>query len=93
MRIDNEFTVISGANMANHTASLQGRGKYVTVGMGVPPTMRTRDEVYRFIAHLMLHTERIDLPSETLSDEGDPYTLDDYLDAITLPAQTKLADD
>lgn len=82
MKTDNEFIVLSGQNLPNHTASLQGLGKFVTFGTGVVPIIRTRDALFRMIAHMINKAEQIDLPPESQGEGVDPYTLDDYIDAI-----------
>lgn len=77
LNVSNEFAVNSGTNMPNHSMSMRGRGKYVQVGTGTPPVLRTRQEVYRFVAHLLHHADLIDLP-----DEPDAVELDDLIAAI-----------
>ena len=64
VRVDNEFGLVSGENMPNHTASMRGRGKFVMATTPVPFIIRTRQEAYRLMVHLDHLIEQNDLPNE-----------------------------
>lgn len=61
---ENEFNLIKGENLSNHSTSLAGRGKFVRQGNPVVPTFRTRQAAYRYAARL------IELAGNHLPDES-----------------------
>lgn len=76
MRVDNDFGLIKGTNLANHTASLAGRGDFVLVThapRGV--TFRTKQSAYRFVAHLLFL-------AESLPDEDGAHDLASIQNAV-----------
>lgn len=75
VRVDNEFGLIAGENLGNHTASLRGRGKYVMVTNRALCQWRTKQEAYRFIAHL-------EALAEGLPDEDGEHTFDEVAEAV-----------
>lgn len=76
---DNEFGVLAGENLPNHTTSLQGLGRFVRVAIG-NPTVRTRQGAYRLAAHILAKAQT--LPHETEEGEEIPHGWEEVLDAI-----------
>lgn len=78
VRVDNEFGLINGENMPNHTAAMQGRGKFVMQTVNSRATIyRTKQQSYRYIAHLLKL-------SDTLPDEDGEHTLAEIQAALEL---------
>lgn len=73
----NEYVVITGANLPNHTASLKGLGKFVMLGRQDFPPIRTRQAAYRLATYLILMAQIHDLP-----DEPGAHSFDEVRDAI-----------
>lgn len=71
----NEYSLHTGANLPNHTATLAGRGKFVTVGVPDAPVFRTKQSVYRFCAYLLSM-------AEILADEEGEHSYEEILEAI-----------
>jgi hypothetical protein len=71
---ENEFSLITGTNMANHSTALAGRAKFVKVGIPIP-VFRTKQEVYRFCAYALAL-------AETLPHEGGEHTFEEVREAI-----------
>jgi hypothetical protein len=49
----NEYMIHYGENLPNHSTSLNGRGKFVKIGMQTPPVFRTKQEAYRFCSYIL----------------------------------------
>lgn len=73
----NDYALNAGQNLANHSTSLAGRGKFVRVGMPIPVVFRTKQAAYRFAAWLLALAEAHDLP-----DEDGAHTFEQVLEAI-----------
>jgi len=71
----NEYVVVSGTNLPNHSTSLEGRGKFVKVASGVPPVCRTKQQVFRLCAWLMSM-------AEILPDEPGEHSYEQVLKAV-----------
>lgn len=73
----NEFMLVSGRNLPNHTMSMQGKGQYVQVGRGAgtPLCFRTKQEIYRFCAWAL--TLGVILP-----DEDGSHEFEEVLEAV-----------
>jgi hypothetical protein len=69
----NEYIMVAGENLANHSTSLVGRGRFVRPS--TLPTFRTRQEAYRFCAYALLM-------SDTLPDEPGEHTFEQVEEAI-----------
>lgn len=72
----NEFVLMAGENLPNHTTTLAGRGKFVASGAQRPPQFRTKQEVYRFCAWALLMADAHSLP-----DEPGEHTLEEVMEA------------
>lgn len=79
MEVDttNEFGLINGENLPNHSMSLRGRGKFIRAGYAVSVEFRTRQAALRFAAHLVSMAPL--LPDEEGAEEHD---FDTILEAI-----------
>lgn len=76
VRVDNEFGLVAGSNLPNHTASMAGRGQYVMVTQNQRGLQfRTRQQAYRLVAHLLALTD-------TLPDEDGEHTLEQVQQAV-----------
>lgn len=57
VRVDNEFGLVKGENLPNHTASMRKRGAFVMATAGDIGyrglVFRTKQQAYRFVAHLL----------------------------------------
>lgn len=71
---ENEFAVTSGQNLANHTSSLQGRGRYIQFSSPIRP-MRTKQAVYRVCAWLLTL-------APSLPDEEGEHSFEEIQEAI-----------
>ena len=72
----NEYVLMGGRNLGNHSMSLAGFSKFVRVGTLTPQLVfRTKQQVYRFCAYALLMA--FDLPDE----EGE-HSFEDVLEAI-----------
>jgi len=71
----NEFAVHTGENLANHTASLRGQGKFIRTGVSGPLMMRTKQSVYRLCVYL-------NTMAEMLPDEPGEHTYEEVEAAI-----------
>lgn len=61
----NEFSILSGRNLDNHSAALKGRPWFVQSGHGSKmPVFRTKQEIYRMTAWLLKYAEIAELPDE-----------------------------
>ncbi len=76
VRVDNEFGLIRNKNLPNHTASMAGRGNFIAVTNGSRYQWRTKQEVYRFIAHLEALAEAF------LPDEDGEHSFDEVNEAV-----------
>lgn len=67
----NDALVMMGANLPNHTTSLQGFGRWVRVGSNAQATMtfRTRQSVYRAVSWLLAMAERAQLPKSSPDED------------------------
>lgn len=74
----NEYLLSSGQNLANHSTSLSGRGKFIRQSMPQMPTFRTKQEAYRFAGWLVTMAESW-LPDEEGSEN---HTFEVVRDAI-----------
>lgn len=61
--ITNRYILGAGENLPNHSATLQGRGKFVRQSLTEIPTFRTRQDAYRYAAYLVTLAEKW-LPDE-----------------------------
>lgn len=73
--ITNEFALHSGVNLPNHSTTLAGRGKFVRVGLSGPLVFRTKQQAYRFAAHLVSK-------AEILPGEDSDVSFEEVLDAV-----------
>lgn len=74
----NEFAINTGENLPNHSTSRAGRGMFVRQGVPEVPTFRTKQQAFRFCAHVVLLAEN-NLPDE----EGcELHTFPAVLDAV-----------
>ena len=74
----NEFMVSTGQNLPNHSSSLAGLPKFVSIiGGGKPMQFRTKQTIYRLAAWLLCLAEVKDLP-----DEPGAHTFEQVLEAI-----------
>lgn len=80
-----EFGVLSGENLPNHSTSMQGRGKFVRVAIG-NPTVRTKQAAYRLAARIVGH-------AQSLPDEDVPHTWDEVLDAVVTEMGVEIDDE
>lgn len=72
----NEFLIQLGQNLPNHTESRRGRQWFVRQGVAGIPAFRTRDQVYRYAAWLLVM-------AEVLPSEGDTeFSFEEVLDAV-----------
>lgn len=71
----NEYILMTGQNLPNHSTSLAGRGKYVKVGRHGEPIYRTKQEAYRYAAYLLTM-------ADTLPDEDGAHTYQEVEEAI-----------
>lgn len=69
----NEFVVVAGENMPNHSTTLMGRGKFVQFGQ--PRPMRTKQEMYRLIGWCLAYVD-------TLPDDDTGATLESIQEKI-----------
>lgn len=62
----NQYAILSGRNLDNHSASIAGRPVFVQSGMphGRALVFRTKQEIYRMAAWLLHYAELADLPNE-----------------------------
>jgi hypothetical protein len=62
----NEFVVVAGQNLPNHSTSLAGRGQFVQIGQTRP--MRTKQEAYRLVGWLLAYVDTLpdDITEATL---------------------------
>lgn len=74
----NEYALHASENMANHSASLAGRGKFITVGVPTYPLFRTKQSAYRFAGYLLSM-------AEVLADEDGEHSFEQVLEAIQTP--------
>lgn len=74
----NEFNIRSGVNLANHSASLRGRAKFIKPMTDVTAVHRTRQSAYRHAAWLVVMADRAELPDE----DDQPFEFDDILSAV-----------
>lgn len=73
----NTYGVHVGENMPNHTAAMQGKGRYVK--FGVPTVVfRSQQDVYRFAAWLVVCAEG---HLFTQQEEGE-HTFEEILEAV-----------
>lgn len=62
---ENEYALMIGQNLPNHTMTAQGKGRFVKVGFPSVPTFRTRQQAYRFCAYALALAEILpDEPGE-----------------------------
>lgn len=73
----NDFVVIGGQNLPNHSQSLKGRAKFIAFGRNDLPAIRTKQHAYRVAAYLLQMAEIQDLPNE----EG-AHTFEEVREAI-----------
>lgn len=66
----NDYLINAGANLPNHSASLQGRGQFVRQSVPDVPTFRDRQTAYRYAAYLITLAEKY-LPNENGCEEDD----------------------
>lgn len=71
----NEFVMMSGQNMPNHTTSQAGRGKFIKIGVPDSPVFRTKQQLYRFVAYAMAM-------AFVLPDEDGQHTYEEVEHAI-----------
>jgi len=74
---NNDGQVMRGNNLPNHSATLAGRGKFISSAMQHNPQWRTKQELYRFVAWALVMEEAHDLPQE----EGE-HTLEEVMERI-----------
>lgn len=72
----NEWLITAGENLSNHSASLRGQGKYVAITR-TDLLLRTKQQVFRLIAWLLVLAEANGLPDEDVAS-----TLDEVIDAV-----------
>jgi hypothetical protein len=73
----NDFLIGSGENLPNHSASVNGRGKFVRQNRSDIPTFRDRQTLYRYCAFLLVLGDV--LPDD---DGQEGVTFPEVLDAI-----------
>ncbi len=73
----NEWSLHTGENLPNHTKSLIGHGRFVTVGVPGRVLFRTREEVYRFCAWALHYADTF-LPHDTDLEEQDHLTFEEF---------------
>jgi hypothetical protein len=73
----NEYMIVGGENLGNHSTSLAGRSKFVQCGQMTPIIFRTKQAVFRFCAWVQLQAEMQNLP-----DEPGEHTYEEVLEAI-----------
>ena len=71
----NEYGLMSGQNLPNHSTSLAGKGRFVKTMNTVPPVFRTKQQAYRFIAFL-------EVMADVLPDELGSHTLEEVREAV-----------
>lgn len=74
----NEFALSAGQNMANHSTTLAGRGKFVRQGVSEVPTFRTKQQAYRYAAYLVLMADA-HLPNEEGAEDHHFVTVSDAI--------------
>lgn len=72
----NEFGLVAGKNLPNHSMSMIGRGSFVRPTAPGTPVFRSRQQLYRFAAWLMRYSE--ELPDE--DDRG--HTFEQIREAV-----------
>lgn len=73
---ENEYAIVTGENLPNHSTSMLGRGKFVKVGSVSAPVFRTKQEAYRFCAWVICYADV--LPDE----EDNAYSFEEVREAI-----------
>lgn len=73
--VENVHGVRIGANLPFHTTTKQGRGTFITTSGVGNPVFRTRQEVYRYMAWLLLYTP-------ALPDEDPNHSFECIIDAV-----------
>ena len=81
----NEFNIRAGENLANHSAALRGRAKFIKPMTDVVAVHRTRQSAYRHAAWLVVMAEKADLPD----DPEQPFEFDEILEAVTEASEIK----
>lgn len=73
----NEYVLIAGQNLDNHSMSLAGLGKFVKAGSQNPAGIifRTKQQAYRFCAHAIVM-------AQVLPDEDGEHAFEEVLDAV-----------
>lgn len=73
----NEFLIGYGKNLPNHSESMRGRAGFIRQGVSGIPIFRTREQAFRYAAHLAAQAEL--LPHE---EEDEPFTFEQVLNAV-----------
>lgn len=76
----NEFAVLVGTNLANHSQSMAGRGKFVQVGGQPIPPLRTKQQAFRLAAWIARYAEAYNLPDEATG----AHTFEEVYNAIEI---------
>ena len=74
----NEFMMLQGENLPNHSTSRNGRGKFVQPGAPGNICFRSKQQLYRFIAYAATMAEDV----ARLPDEEGAHTYQEVLHAI-----------
>lgn len=72
---ENEYALMTGQNLPNHTMTAQGKGRFVKVGFPAVPVFRTRQQVYRFCAYALSL-------ADVLPDEPGEHDFETVLEAV-----------
>ena len=72
---ENEYALMTGQNLPNHTMTAVGKGRFVKVGFPSVPTFRTRQQAFRFCAYALLL-------ADVLPDEPGAHDFETVLEAV-----------
>lgn len=73
----NEYLLIQHQNLPNHSATRDGRGKFVTQQLSEIPLFREKQDAFRYAAWLITLAEKLpDVPEES------GVTFEQVLDAV-----------